>query len=280
MTSFHLFARLPVELQLNIWAMAAEVEAAEPRYIFLQYKKNIRIAPPALMCACHASRASSLPHYVQTFHRQIQDVNQYCWVNYDVDIVVMKLRDLLRFEGTETKLTRNLRVESKATADSNFWETASLEVIPNRYPEIRTFLVLVDQSLVDWAQALMDDMGEMPEQLTKADFRVVDVRSGEFITMENAERYERDWRRAGGTANLIKGPMKTYYLGTGRSYLYRLGAKHYPMDNCPLEKIKGWTFPLEHSFYWPRPEVQAPQEGTENGDVIWFDEKNQRRREA
>lgn len=91
---FHPFPKLPPELQLHVWSLAAMT----PRRIEV-FTEDLRVdtdwsshtPPPAIMHVCHDARANA--PYVKAFSASSSATDKqrsrYIWVNFDIDMIVL-----------------------------------------------------------------------------------------------------------------------------------------------------------------------------------------------
>ncbi|KAH7408773.1 hypothetical protein DE146DRAFT_647137 [Phaeosphaeria sp. MPI-PUGE-AT-0046c] len=197
MAIFHLFARLPLELRMNIWAFASNedrvVKVRRKRHPTRDYWSPSPV--PAVTRACHESRKYCA--YQKAF---VSDGSfRYIWANFDSDSFQMLgsvMWGLVEEDHPERNEIRHIKIEL-ATGNALYDELDyELEFFYHNYrhhichlPKLGSCDVLVNGDLHFWGSSISEMYwGTCP----RSNVRMIDAKTGEWIDMDTAGPY-LDW---------------------------------------------------------------------------------------
>lgn len=198
MATFHHFARLPLELRIQIWEFAfvsdriLKVRMSHPS---LDYWSPTPV--PAVTRACQEARKHC--SYQKAFITS--ESSRYIWTKFDSDIIQM-LGSMMSFnisgKHSETKVIRRLRVELAACSS---YENYELEFFQHKYRyQIRDLLkfescdILVSDGLRYWCSFIEEMYWGV---CRKGNVRIIDAETGEWIDEDTSGPYV-DWVDTGG----------------------------------------------------------------------------------
>ncbi|KAH8900063.1 hypothetical protein GQ53DRAFT_609868, partial [Thozetella sp. PMI_491] len=148
--TFSLFAALPTELRLEIWALSCTPRVVEVRYSEEQDKCLTSTQPPALLHACRESRHEGFRLYTKFFGTKTQPGSIYFAPSFDVLYIPRggnmgygeTARDFAQYITETAEHIHSLAIDHVPPEIRRPWETYSKFCLMRNFPYLReTFLV-------------------------------------------------------------------------------------------------------------------------------------------
>ncbi|KAH7007286.1 hypothetical protein EDB80DRAFT_456810 [Ilyonectria destructans] len=174
MSTFHPFARLPLELRTRIWEMTVE-----PRNVEVRFKDEFRVEGsvyywmsstpgPGILQACHEARNLGLYQRAFSFGNK----PRYTWVNFEMDMISLGDTDIRNIVDERLDI-RRLRFERESDEWFFHWESKGLEGFAN--------LIEIHVICLDTFFSWLDSWEHVEWQCPRENVRFIKKESGQMI---------------------------------------------------------------------------------------------------
>lgn len=187
MSTFHPFTRLPPELRLHIW----DIAASEPRVVTLSefkskpysrlYNLTSFTPPPSILHVSRESRSAGLKHYKKIYCTLVRQI----WFNPDIDTVKLcscVLRINYRYPGLEK--IKHISIIPHHVRDQRCW----MHSLSTDYPSIKTLDITFPFWDAEWCNEALDEWSKVHSGIA-----VRRIQLGARDGMNDTNLLERIW---------------------------------------------------------------------------------------
>ncbi|KAJ8130534.1 hypothetical protein O1611_g3096 [Lasiodiplodia mahajangana] len=185
--TFHPFPRLPVEIRLKIWALAAGPRnlkiSRTPSAKWLPLGTTFAYAspnpPPAVMHVCREARQNA--PYRKAFLTSAAAETKYIWVNFQNDMICLP-DDQVRSLAPHYADIERLRLTAEADVEGNsfldYFKHQSCWIL-KPFSALRVLHIAVEDDFLGWAESFM---GEGYANCPSENVRFLDLHTGLLLT--------------------------------------------------------------------------------------------------
>ncbi|KAI0190108.1 hypothetical protein F4808DRAFT_465733 [Astrocystis sublimbata] len=201
--TFHSFMRLPMELRLQIWALAAH-----PRNLHIRRSPSKRWPslnttfayaspnlPPAVMHVCQEARQHA--PFRKAFLTSAFAETKYIWVNFQKDMICLpddQLRPLAPHCADIERLRLTAEVEVEGHCFLDYFKQESTWLL-EPFVRLRELHIAVEDKFLEWAESWM---GVGYANCPRDNIRFLDLHTGLLLTgPQLVLAYDWCWRNGG-----------------------------------------------------------------------------------
>ncbi|KAM0286721.1 hypothetical protein ACHAQH_000741 [Verticillium albo-atrum] len=248
MASFYPFPRLPAELRLQIWKLAAQ-----PRLLVVEKAADSTdfespTPPPAVVHVCRESR--NFGPYKKAFASD--DSSRYAWANFDLDTIHVECLHISRPDLCQAFPERSSikYMRAEATGDDLSWINNNCLLFSlkgfDAFSELQYLDLTVDFDFALWTGLISETY--FGPKCPRLNVRIINVLSGEYLSEKTSLLYE-DWYSLHMTDFE---PTRTLQAGED---------DHYRSELCPTHFIVPWVYsplPVREGFERPHDPYSPP----------------------